>query len=109
LPPSRVKDAHGLKDSVPRIDDARNHAAWKAIGRRPSAILQIWKKHLQYELICDDRKFATLGLKIRGDRDPGGLRSSLGVVSVKAKRLGELQQPSLDFRLELFSALNRRL
>jgi hypothetical protein len=104
-----VEDAHGLKDSVTRIDDARNHAAWKAIGRRPNAILQIWKETLQYELICDDREFATLGLKIRGDRDPGGWSSSLCVVDVKAKRLGELQQPSLDFRLELFSSLNRRL
>ena len=106
MPPSQVKDAHGLKDGVARIDDARNHAAWKAIGRRPGAALQIWKEHLQYELICDDRKFATLGLKIRRDGDLG---SSLCVVDVKAKRLGELQQPSLDFRLELFSALDRGL
>jgi hypothetical protein len=83
-----VKDAHGLKDSVARIDDARNQAAWKTIGRRPGAVLQIWKKHLQYELICDDRKFATLGLKIRGD---GVLGTSVCVADVKAKRLGELQ------------------
>ena len=67
MPPSRVKDAHGLKGGVPRIDDARNYSAWKAIGSGTSAILQKRKKHLQYELICDDGKFATLGLKIRGD------------------------------------------
>jgi hypothetical protein len=67
-----VENAHGLKNTVARIDDARDHAAWKAIGGRLSAILQIWKEHLQYELICDDRKFATLGLKIRGDGDLGG-------------------------------------
>jgi hypothetical protein len=106
LPPSRVKNAHGLKDTVARIDDTRNHAAWQTVGTRPSAVLQIWKENLQYELICDDRKFATLGLKIRGDGNP---RGDLYVVDVKAKRLGELQQPSLDFRLKLFSALNRGL
>lgn len=72
MPPSRVKDAHGLKDTVARIDDAGDHAAWEAIGRRPNAILQIRKEHLKYELIRDDRKFATLGLKIRGNGNLGG-------------------------------------
>jgi hypothetical protein len=56
---------HSLEDSMPRIDDARNYTARKTIGR-PSAIPQKRKKHLQYELICDDCKFATLSLKIRG-------------------------------------------
>jgi hypothetical protein len=67
-----VKNAHSLKYTVPRIDDAGNYTTWKAIGRVPSATLQERKKHLQYELICDDCKFATLGLKIWRCGDSGG-------------------------------------
>jgi hypothetical protein len=100
-----VKDAHSLKDCVPRIDDARNYTPWKTVGRWPSTVLEIRKEDLQDELIRDDCEFATLGLKIRGGGNFGRW-SSLGIVGVKAKHLGELRQPILNFRLELFGTLN---
>jgi hypothetical protein len=59
-----VKDAHSLKNSVPRVNDAGYHTAWEAIGRWRSAIFKIRKEHLQYEVIGNDRELATLGLEV---------------------------------------------
>jgi hypothetical protein len=100
-----VKDAHSLKNRVPRIDNARNYTPWETVGRWPSTILEIRKKDLQDKLICDDCEFATLGLKIWGTRD-FGRRHSVSVGGVKAKDFGELRQPGLNFRLELFCTLD---
>jgi hypothetical protein len=100
-----VEDAHSLKNCVPRIDDARNYAPWETVGRWPSTILEIRKEDLQDKLICDNCKFATLGLKIRGGGGFGEWRS-IGVVGVKAKYFGELRQPILHFRLEQLCTLD---
>jgi hypothetical protein len=50
---------------MPRVNDTRDYTAWEAVRGWPSAIFQIWEKHLQNEVIGDDRELATLSLKVR--------------------------------------------